>query len=98
MPQVRAIATLALERLTARIESEDGVSADDEPHYNLVAGDIERFLSRPGAAYREVTIPAAPPGAPIGEPALDYLGSWSGNGFSSLNLEPYCSQDELFWR
>ena len=37
MPQVRAIATFALDRLPARIESEDGVSADDEPHYNLVA-------------------------------------------------------------
>jgi hypothetical protein len=98
MPQVRAIATFALERLNARIESEDGVSADDEPHYNLVSRDIERFLSRPGAVYTQVVIPGAPPGAPIGEPALDYLGSWSGAGFSSLSLEPYCSQDELFWR
>ncbi len=98
MPQVRAIATFALERLNGRIESEDGVSADDEPHYNLVSRDIERFLSRPGAVYTQVVIPGAPPGAPIGEPALDYLGSWSGAGFSSLSLEPYCSQDELFWR
>jgi hypothetical protein len=71
---------------------------DDAAHYNLVARDIERFLSRPGAVYTQAAIPGAPPGAPIGEPALDYLGSWSRAGFNSLNLQPYCSQDELFWQ
>ena len=41
--------------------------------------DIERFLDRPGgpvpspAAFRA---PAAPPGSPIGEPALDWLGAY----------------------
>jgi len=102
MPQVRAIATLALERLDHRMQAENGVSAGDAAHYNLVARDIERFMSRPGDVYTQAATPGAPPGAPIGEPALDYIGSWSGAGVRGFNymlgLEPYCSQDELFYR
>jgi len=34
-----------------------------------------------------------------GEPALDYIGTWSGVDLNAmLGLEPYCSQDELFFR
>ena len=49
-------------------------------HEALLAQDIRRFLERPAASLASPSIPVAPPGPPIGEPALDYLRS----------LEPYC--------
>ncbi|MFQ5743930.1 MAG: zinc-dependent metalloprotease [Acidobacteriota bacterium] len=85
MPQVRAIATYRLEqireRLTAGAEGVDGANA---AHYKLLARDIERFLERPAEAFPQPATPTAPPGAPIGEPALDWL----------QRLEPACSQGE----
>jgi hypothetical protein len=38
----------------------------------LLAQDVRRFLERPAGASSPVQ-PAIPPGAPIGEPALDFL-------------------------
>ena len=100
MSQVRALSTQALVDLGTSLHAQAGVSADDAAHGALLARDIERFLSRPAATYTQPATPGAPPGAPIGEPALDYLGSWSRTAGldAMLGLEPYCSQDELFWR
>jgi hypothetical protein len=39
----------------------------------LLGRDIERALNRPAAPYNALPSPNAPPGAPIGEPALEYL-------------------------
>tara|TARA_B100001123_G_scaffold355251_2_gene408235 strand:- start:258 stop:1553 length:1296 start_codon:yes stop_codon:yes gene_type:complete len=36
--------------------------------------DIERFLTRPANPYSLPLTPGAPPGAPIGQPAMDWLG------------------------
>ena len=47
---------------------------------SMLAQDIRRFLERPAASLASPSIPVAPPGPPIGEPALDYLRS----------LEPLC--------
>jgi hypothetical protein len=80
MPQVRAIATL---KLRQRIRN-TGASPASEPeaaHTALLAADIERFLNRPAAPYSLPTIPAVPPGAPIGEPAMQWI----------RNLELLCS-------
>jgi hypothetical protein len=100
MSQARAVATQALVGLHDTLQSQSGVSADDAAHGALLARDIERFLSRPGEVYTQAATPGAPPGAPIGDPALDYLGSWSRTAGldGMLGLEPYCSQDGLFWR
>jgi hypothetical protein len=73
MPQVRAAAQAALEGIAKM-----GGDANRE----LMAIDIARFKERPLAAPMATT-PIAPPGAPIGEPGLDFLS----------RLEPYCSQD-----
>ncbi len=75
MPQVRAIAQAALNNI-AKLSGSD-------PNRALMAADIERFKERPTVAPLATT-PAAPPGAPIGDPGMDFL---------SRMLEPLCSQD-----
>ena len=80
MPQVRAIATL---KLRQRIRN-TGASPASEPeaaHTALLTADIERFLNRPAAPYALPSAPAIPPGAPIGEPAMQWI----------RNLELFCS-------
>ncbi|HEX6940957.1 MAG TPA: zinc-dependent metalloprotease [Longimicrobiales bacterium] len=75
MPQVRAIATYRLERLTADgLKASDDLAEADLAHQALLARDIRRFLERPAAPYAPPATPEAPPGAPIGDPALDWLG------------------------
>jgi hypothetical protein len=79
MPQVRALATgrlLPYRNLTLS-EPTDAVSA----HRMAIAADVRRFLDRPLAPAARLEIPAVPPGAPIGEPAMDWL----------RRIEPPCS-------
>jgi len=91
MSQVRAIATLKLQRRSGDLgkvvasaaatnggESNDG----DVAQANLLVADINRFLTRPTNPVA-LRFPAAvaPPGAPIGEPAMSWL-QW---------LEPDCT-------
>ena len=95
MPQVRAIATLALERmmeqLTDRVRtlSNQATEADwgNAAHFNLLARDIARFLERPAAEFSRPATMTAPPGAPIGEPAMDWL----------RRIEPVCSLWDGRW-
>jgi hypothetical protein len=39
----------------------------------MLAADIKRFLERPTETMRMIPAPDSPPGAPIGEPAMDWL-------------------------
>ena len=96
MPQVRAIATLKLQRRAAeltRVGATAGGAARagafaGEAHANLLAADIRRFLDRPAlAVVARVPGPAIPPGAPIGEPAMDWLS----------RVEPPCSTNDEWW-
>jgi hypothetical protein len=80
MPQVRALATAALERRALAAES--GMAVLGAAHERLLAQDVHRFLSRPATALPSLERPAIPPGPPIGDPGADYLGL----------LEPYCSR------
>ncbi len=80
MPQVRALASAALQSLAQPANA--GASRADAAHRALLAQDVRRFVDRPAPAQALAQTPAAPPGPPIGEPALDYLAS----------LEPSCSQ------
>jgi hypothetical protein len=79
MPQVRALATDALER---RAQTAETAAAGHlgAAHEKLLQQDIWRFLARPVATASLPSSPAIPPGPPIGEPDPDYLG-----------LEPFCS-------
>ena len=78
MPQVRAIATFKLKDAKTRLEGQVSSMADDlwRAHASLLARDITRFLDNPDAFKRPAAI-AIPPGAPIGEPGMDWLG-WLG--------------------
>jgi hypothetical protein len=97
MSQVRAIATFKLQRrgmelgqvaaasLATRASGNEGNAAQA----NLIAADISRFLTRPvNPVATRFPSPVAPPGAPIGEPAMEWL--W--------RLEPDCTWAEWRWR
>ncbi len=77
MPQVRAIATSGLaatsRRIAARIGQADETIGRGQAHFALLKRDVERFLSRPAAAYPRARQLAAPAGAPIGQPAPSWL-------------------------
>jgi hypothetical protein len=87
--------------------AEDASSASpaDEAYFALMASDIERFLDRPADPWSLPGIPTAPPGAPIGQPAMDWLGGGQSlltgqvqalDAFTTRwfqEMEPYCSVD-----
>ncbi|HXG55567.1 MAG TPA: zinc-dependent metalloprotease [Vicinamibacterales bacterium] len=79
MSQVRAIATAKLRARAAALPSVGSTPA--AAHASLLAADIKRFLDRPAAPAARTDLPAAPPGAPIGEPAMEWL----------RRVEPACS-------
>lgn len=77
MPQVRALASLRLERLREDFRGfVDHATEASAAHYALLARDINRFLERPAGAYQQPEAAVPPPGAPIGEPALEWLRQW----------------------
>jgi hypothetical protein len=96
MSQVRAIATLKLQRrgadagrVLAGAMANSASSNDAEvAHSNMLALDINRFLTRPAnPVAMRFPAPGAPPGAPIGEPAMSWL-QW---------LEPDCTWIDWSW-
>ncbi len=82
MPQVRAVTSMRLEqKLIELAGSRQDVSDADAAHYALVVRDISRFLERPAAEFAQPATMSAPPGAPIGQPAMEWL----------VRVEPPCS-------
>jgi len=76
MPQVRAIASEHLEDLAARLTRKIRRASDgDRAHYKLLVADIKRFMTRSMDAAKQPDAAEAPPGAPIGEPAMNWLGN-----------------------
>jgi hypothetical protein len=67
--QVRAEASEALRRLSARCRNEAGVGGDtaEVASRRAVHDDVERFLARPEEPRKQPAPPAIPPGPPIGE-------------------------------
>jgi hypothetical protein len=84
MPQVRAIATHKLQQRQQRLSSAVTANAAASAHAALLAADIKRFLDRPFAPATRADLPAAPPGAPIGDPGMDWFG----------RTEPLCSWEK----
>jgi hypothetical protein len=73
MPQVRAIATAKIEKKMAELAKVgSGGDGDEAAHNALLARDMKRFLDDP-SSFQRITPPEVPPGAPIGQPALDWL-------------------------
>ena len=85
MPQVRALATDALERRAQGVDGASGADRLDAAHEKLLQQDIRRFLARPSATVALPGTPAIPPGPPIGEPDPDYLDA----------LEPFCTWGQV---
>jgi hypothetical protein len=78
MPQVRAIATLKLRQRmsawTGPAPAAPDVRAISQMAMNAyLAAEIRRFLERPAPSAQRPAIPEPPPGAPIGEPAMDWF-------------------------
>ena len=79
MPQVRAIASLKLrQRMNAwggqPIPPADARAIAQVAMNAYLADEIKRFLARPAADAQRPSIPEAPPGAPIGDPGMDWCG------------------------
>jgi hypothetical protein len=72
MPQVRAIASAALQSISGMGFGPGGVRGDSAA-LALLSADIKRFLERPLAPIAAPAAPDAPPGAPIGDPGMDFL-------------------------
>ena len=72
--QVRAIATLKLNRLANRLRTEAGKSEGDVAHRALLVADIKRYLDDPSKVSNVIIAAApAPPGAPIGDMPNEWL-------------------------
>jgi hypothetical protein len=81
--QVRAIASLKLSKLAIRLKAESPASESEQAQHSLLAADIRRFLDRPADPMKPIPVADSPPGAPIGDPGMDWLApappcSWSG--------------------
>lgn len=72
MPQVRALATLYLQRLGTQSAAAGG-STMEQAQVALLNNDIKRFLERPHTAGDLRQSPAVPPGAPFGDMGRDWL-------------------------
>ena len=70
--EVRAKATMHLDTLTTDLALV-GNDAAEEAHRRLLAQDIQRHFSRPASDRPSFSHPSAPPGSPIGDPALEWL-------------------------
>ena len=64
--QVRAVATLKLSKLAARLKAEAPAGEAEQAQHMLLAADITRFLNRTTDPAKPMPAPDAPPGAPIG--------------------------------
>jgi len=73
--QVRALASLKLQKLAARLRAETGKGEADQAQHTLLAADIKRFLERPAEVAKLMPASPAPPGAPIGDMGQDWLAS-----------------------
>jgi hypothetical protein len=81
--QVRAVASLRLSKLAARLGGPSEASDEgDNAQHMLLASDIKRFLDRPAPAATLLPAAQQPPGAPIGDVGMDFLGlpacGWNG--------------------
>jgi hypothetical protein len=72
--QVRAVASLKLQKLAVKLKGTASTNELDEAQNTLLASDIKRFLDRPGEPARSPHAADAPPGAPIGgDTGMDWL-------------------------
>lgn len=88
MPQVRALATYALQRRVTVLAQSTAADVATRASSALLLSDIRRFLSRPSTPAARAASVDVPPGAPIGEPAMEWL----------LLVPPPCSWLGGYWQ
>jgi hypothetical protein len=88
MPQVRALATYALQRRVTALAPSTTADVATRASSALLLSDIRRFLSRPSTPAARAAAVDVPPGAPIGEPAMEWL----------LLVPPPCSWSGSYWQ
>jgi hypothetical protein len=89
MPEVRALATWALQRRAAILAQQVFVGdLATQASTVLLSSDIRRFLTRPAIPVTRAVSVDIPPGAPIGEPAMEWL----------RLVPPPCSWDLGYWQ
>ena len=95
MAQVRAVATMKLRRQgEMAVGWTHEATEADGAHFALLAQDIERFMNRPAEPFEQIAPANAPPGAPIGNPGMDWLGTsinWLGP------VSPVCSWEDFIY-
>jgi hypothetical protein len=84
MPQVRAMAEWTLIERKEMLETANQPNDDAKAHASMLARDIGRFLERDVGAVEMPGAVSAPPGAPIGDPGMDWLNSW----------QPWCTWED----
>ncbi|MCG6954691.1 MAG: zinc-dependent metalloprotease [Gemmatimonadetes bacterium] len=93
MGQVRAEAQYELEQIATWLgQAQGSADAANKAHYRLLASDIGRFLERPHAPVAAPATPDMPPGDPIGQPAMHWLGR---EGWAPLPVAPGTPQVDL---
>jgi Met-zincin/Domain of unknown function (DUF5117) len=93
MGQVRADSQYELEQIAAWLgQATQTADAAYKAQYRLLQSDIGRFLERPHVAVPIPEAPAMPPGDPIGEPGMDWLGT---EGWAPLPARPGTPQVDL---
>jgi len=84
--QVRAIASLKLGKLAARMRGDASPNESEVAQHTLLAADIKRFLERSADPMRPMPAPDAPPGAPIGgDIGMDWLAPVPGCDWTSAH-------------
>jgi hypothetical protein len=78
MPQVRAIASHKLKGMMTEMNQRGMLIDTPDAEVQVasaryLAEEIKRFLDRPAASMPRQSVPEAPPGAPIGQPAMEWL-------------------------
>lgn len=94
MAQVRAEAQDALSQMAVHLsQASDEMDEADRAHYRLIAADIGRFLERDFQADEAPSPPSMPPGSPIGEGRLNWLGSrgWPAQGAVGTAARPFAT-------
>jgi hypothetical protein len=89
--QVRAVASLRLSKLAARLRSDSTANESETAQRTLLAADIKRFLERPADPMRVLPAPEAPPGAPIGDPGMDWLAPVPGCTWTAAHPDSWSS-------
>ena len=94
MLAVRATANGVLQRVHSNL-----VAMTDAPHAQTLAMEIQRFMDRPLESMAAPGTVTAPPGAPIGQPAMEWIGQSAMDRMGSpamdwlSRMEPWCTWD-----